>query len=122
MSIYDEMQGVASELLGEFKQGIIQYIRIVPGSGPVDNPGPSTQVATTINATARGVDQKYVGTTAQDGKLIVATDKTVVMPADTVKPDITGFVSIDGKRAKVMSVEPRPAAGVAAVYILVVRA
>lgn len=117
MAFYDEMQNIATGLLTEFNQGVIEYGRITPGSGPDYNPGPSTIVWTTLKgATARGVSQKYVSLS-----LAVATDKQVVMVADQLVPDIKDKVRIDGVELKIVHIDPKPSAGTVAAYILIVR-
>lgn len=117
MTFYEEMQNVASEVLGEFKQGVIHYVELVPGSGPVDNPGPSTKVLHELDAVARGVSYKYV----KDG-LALSTDLTVtaaVLPGVTPSPK--GFIRIDGTDYKIVQDIAAPAAGVRAVWKWIVR-
>jgi len=114
---YDEMQKIASDLLGEFQQGEVSYIGVTAGTGETpDDPAQPVEIATVVNATVRGVLWKYV----QAG-LATATDLQVTMPANTVVPSIEGFFTIDGARYKIVQIDRRPAAGVAAVYICVVR-
>lgn len=120
MAIYDEMQNIARELLTdpEFKQGKIEYVRIVPGTGPIDNPGPSVPVPTLIpGGTARGVSFKYV----KDG-LALSTDLTVVLPVtDGVTPDMKDFIDIDGVRYKIIQDISPPSAGVRVVWKFIIR-
>lgn len=117
MTIYQEMQDIAADVLAEFKQGVIEFGRVTPGAGPVDNPGPSSTVWTPYNGTARGVRSKYVA----DG-LAVATDLQTIMPAKLgIVPDQRDFVRIDGVPHKIVHISPRPAAGTAVVYLLIVR-
>ena len=117
MGFYDEMQAAASEVLKEFKQGVIEYVNVVPGSGPADNPGPATETFIVLDAVASGAKFKYVST-----GLALASDLQVVM---AVHPDITpkmnGFIRIDGVRYKIVQVVDIPAAGTAVVYTLIVR-
>jgi len=123
MPFYDDMQSVASELLAEFNQGVIAYIRVTPGVGPAHDPGPATETPVPVDATARGVKFKYV----QNG-LALATDLQVTAAAipalitdfanETV---VRGFVTIDGLRYKIVQAIPKPAAGVPAAFTLIVR-
>jgi len=113
---YDEMQGVASDLLNEFKQGEIEYIAITSGNGPADNPGPSREQPYPLDAVARGVKFKYV-----DGSNVVASDMQVTMPGNGVRPDAKGFVSIDKTRYKVVQVIQKPAAGVPVAFTVIFR-
>ena len=118
MTIYDEMRDIASDLLQEFKQGVIHHVRIVPGSGPADDPGPSTTVITLlIGGVARGVSYKYV----KDG-LALSTDKTVTFPVvDGLTVEMRDFIDIDGERHKIVQDISVPAAGARVVYKFIIR-
>lgn len=120
MSIYDEMQTIAKEILTdpEFKQGVISYIAMTPGAGPVDDPGNPIETTYELpGAVARGVQFRYVS----EG-LAVSSDKQVTMPVDSrFIPNGTGFMLIDGERYKIVQVMNKPAAGTPVVHILIVR-
>ena len=123
MTIYDDMQSVASDLFAEFGQGIIQYVRITPGNGPADNPGPSVETPFTLDATARGVKFKYV----QNG-LALATDEQITAAAHpaliadfAAETVMRGFVTIDGNRRKIIQSIAKPSAGTPAAFVLIVR-
>ena len=120
MSIYDEMQKIASDVLSdpEFKQGVISYVRIVPGSGPEDDPGPPTEIITPVlGGVVRGVSYKYV----KDG-LALSTDKIVTMPVVSgVTPNMRDFIEVDGERLKIVQDISTPAAGVRVVWKFIVR-
>lgn len=118
MSIYDDMRGVANEIFAEFKQGAVSYVSVTPNAGSTpDEPLPPTLTPVAINATVRPVSTKYV-----DGTHIVRSDKQVAMPNNGVTaPDMNGFVDVDGERHKIIEIMPRPAAGPAVVWILVIR-
>lgn len=117
MGFYEDMQAVASDVIGTFQQGVINYVQIVPGNGPVDNPGPSTPVRFGISATATGVLFKYV----QSG-LAVASDLQVIAPVDPrYVPDMKGRVEVDGKSYKIVAVQPIPPAGTPVVNVLILR-
>lgn len=113
---YKEMQDVASELFAEFKQGEIAYVQIVPGTGPVDNPGPSAEVVHPLDAVARGVKFKYI-----DGKNVVQSDMQISMPGAGVAPDMKGFVSLDGVRYKIIQIDRKPAAGTPVAWVVIFR-
>ena len=119
MSIYDEMQQVAREILesDDFKQGSTYLVRVVPGSGPVDDPGPSVETRIKLDGAVRGISWRFV----QAG-LGVASDLQIthaVVPG--IIPAMTDFVESDGVRYKVVQIIARPAAGVTVVYTLIVR-
>lgn len=117
MGIYEDTQAVAQDVLGEFKQGVIQYVKITKGSGPVDDPGASTPSNYTINATASGVSMKYVNM-----NLAVASDLQIIAPVDIrYTPDVKDAVIIDGVRYKIVHIEKKPAAGTAVAYLMIVR-
>lgn len=113
---YSEMQGVASSIIGEFKQGAITYIAVTPGNGPAHNPGPHVETPHPINAVARGVAFKYV-----DNALVLATDLQVTLPGDSVTPDMKGFVTIDGVRHKIVQIIRKPSAGTVVAWTLIIR-
>lgn len=117
MSIYDEMQGVAVELFDEFQQGSIKYVELqaVEGSTP-DDPGDLVRVEYALTATARPVSTKYI-----DGSHIVQSDKQVSLPGGGIEPQMSGFLLIDEVQHKIIGIKRIPEAGVAIVYILIVR-
>ena len=118
MTIYDEMQEIAKDVFAEFGQGVIKYIAVTPGNGPVDNPGPSQETPFTyVGATARGVKFKYV----QSG-LALASDTQVNCPVDPrFTPAGNGFVEIDGKRYKIVQIIQKPDAGTPVAFTLICR-
>jgi hypothetical protein len=117
MTFYQDMQKIATTLLGEFNQGVIEYGKVTPGNGPVDNPGPSSYAWTTVKATARGVSEKYIRMS-----MAVATDLQVTMAVTAgIVPNMKDVVRIDGVVCKITSIIPKPAAGTVAAYILIVR-
>lgn len=112
---YDEMQAVASELLGEFRQGTIRYIALTPGTGPKDNPGPAVETPFDLDAVARGVSFKYV-----DNSAVLMSDlQTTFAVRPDMVPDIKGFIEMDGKRHKIERVIRKPAAGTPVAYTVV---
>lgn len=114
---YSDMQNVAAEILGEFKQGVIAYIGVTPGNGPAHNPGPSVEAAPVIvSGVARGVKAKYV-----DGTTIVATDLQMTMPGKGVAPAMNGFVTIDGVRHKIVHIDRKPSAGTVVAWTVIIR-
>lgn len=117
MGFYDDMQGIARDVLTQFQQGVINYVQITPGNGPVDNPGSSTQTRFLIPATATGVQFKYV----QNG-LAVASDLQIAAPIDPrFVPDMKGFIEVDGKAYKIVAIKPIPPAGTPVVNVIIFR-
>lgn len=122
MALYDEMQKVAQELLGdpEFNQGgvgKIEYVRIVPGNGPVDNPGPSTTVVTPLDAAARGASFKYV----QAGLAAAGDLQVTAAIVPGLIPSGADFIDIDGVRYKIMQILNRPSAGTKVVWTFIIQ-
>lgn len=117
MAFYQDMQNIATELLDDFKQGLIEYGRITPGSGPADDPGPSVITWSTVKAVARGVSFKYAQLS-----MVVETDLQITMAADQLTPDMRDMVRIDGGTAmKIVHIVAKPSAGIPAAFILIVR-
>lgn len=119
MSIYDDMRGVASELLAEFKQGTIQYVPVVTVAGASPDEAESSEKGTpvTLNATARPVSTKYV-----DNSHIVQSDIQITIPNDGLAtPEMSGFIRIDGSDHKIVEIMARPAAGAPITWTVIVR-
>lgn len=118
MTLYDDMQGLAQQLLMEFKQGVISYVKVTPGNGPAHNPGASTETVTVLQgAVARGVKAKYVMQ-----NLAVASDMQVTHAVQVgVEPDMNGFYDIDGRRYKIIQLIPTPPAGKTVAYMAIIR-
>lgn len=117
MTFYDEMRDVASGVLAEFKQGKIEYVKIVPGNGPVDNPGPSQTIITELDGTARGVKFKYV----QMGLAVASDSQVTAAVHPNVEPSQKDFIDIDGVRYKIAEILPKPLAGTTVANIFIVR-
>ena len=116
-NIYDDARNVAIGIFAEFKQGVIKYVELqAQAGGTPDEPLTPTEVIHPINATARPVSSKFV-----DGSHIVQSDRQISMPNDGIEPKITGYVTIDGSRYKIIEIMPRPAAGTPVTYTLIVR-
>jgi hypothetical protein len=114
--IYTDLQSVAAGVLGEFKQGTVDYVEMTPGAGPSDNPGEPTPTYHPINAVARGVSFKYVNNSD-----IVSSDLQLTMPGNGVIPTMKGFIRVDGTQYKIVSVKPIPAAGTPVTYVVIFR-
>lgn len=118
MTIYDDMQKIASDLLVRFSQGEVKLVKLTPGNGPAYNPGLPTEVETRLKgATVKGASYKYVVS-----GLAVVSDLQVTMSAtEGVIPDQADSVKIDGALHKIISIISKPAAGTPVVYVLIVR-
>ncbi len=114
---YSDLQAVASDVMSEFKQGVVRYVELTPVEGATpDDPGEPERVATAVNATVRPVSTKYV-----DGSHIVQSDRQIAMPNDGVVPDSSGMFEIDDVEYKIIDIMPRPAAGTPVAFTVIVR-
>lgn len=117
MTIYDDMREVVSDVMSEFKQGKIQYCKVVPGVGPIDDPGPTTVNRFDIDGTAVGVQFKYV----QNG-MAVASDLQIVAPVDDrYSPEIQDQIEVDNVPYKIEQILPKPSAGKPVAYLYIIR-
>lgn len=115
MSLYDDMRGIATELLAEFKQGSMVLLQYTPASGPPHNPGKPTWARLPFNGTANGVSAYMLQDT-----LVRSSDRVVIVPAAIV-PAVKDRIEIDGVGYQVIKVTPKPAAGDPVVWQVVVR-
>lgn len=121
MTIYDDLKPVVSEVFNEFKQtgklGAIQLVQRVAAAGPVDNPGTSSEVLHTLNATVSGVSWKLISS-----GLALATDRTLVcVPVEGITPGPKDFIFIDNKRYKIVEDISAPAVGAPLVWKFIIR-
>lgn len=117
MTIYDELQDVVRNVMADFKQGVVNYIKITPGNGPVDNPGQSVRTPYGINSSVTGVSQTYIAK-----GLAVASDLQVIAPVDPrYTPDMKGSVEVDGIPHKITQIIKKPAAGTPVAYVLIIQ-
>lgn len=104
---YDEMRGVADELLGEFKQGSVRLRRITTTPGPNEWDPPTETVETwELSAVVKRVDQRY-----ENGILIVQTGDIVTFAVPPVAPVLSDSLVIDGTLRSITSLRPTPSAG-----------
>lgn len=101
--IYDELQGVASEILSEFQQGTVRYIHPGEQTGPDYDPQPGTPTPYSVNATKtpQKVKQKYV-----DGGYIVASDFMLNVAAFDIEPVMDGEMEINGVKHQIIMIDP----------------
>ena len=117
MSIYDDLQVVASEILTEFKQGAVNLVQTTPGAGPDDNPGAPTLTSYSLNAVVKGVSFKYVSQ-----GLATASDLEVTSAVSSeVTPSEKDFLEIDSVKYKIVQLMNVPGAGTSSVWKFIVR-
>lgn len=117
MGFYDDMQAVATDVLGTFKQGKVEYQPISRTGGTVDEPGAIVSTAKIVlKAAVRGVMFKYVA-----GNLALASDLQVTSAVIAGGFDMKGFIFVDDVQYKIVSIIPKPAAGTTVAVVLIIR-
>lgn len=115
---YDEMRGVADELLGEFAQGavLLRRVTVTPPANEWEEPTETVETWP-LKAAVRRVSTKYV-----DGTLILATDNQVTFAVPGTAPSMTDMLTIDGKEHAMKDLRPLPGAGAVVAYIAFIAA
>lgn len=114
MGFYDEMQAVATELLGEFKQGIVKLRRYTPGTpNPATPwvPAAPTKVDTDLSAVVKRLHQRY-----ENGALVVETGDMVTFSVPAVAPLITDKIVLSGVERSITNLTPIPPSGTVVAY------
>lgn len=121
MGFYDDMQGVAADLLAEFKQGLITLTRTPLADPDEDSPWQPGEAGEptvyTLDATVKGVSAEFV-----DGSTILSTDLQVMAAVPPVVPAMTDVLAIDGSDVVLIRIDTIPAAGTPVAYRFIVRA
>lgn len=117
MSLYDDLQPVASALLAEFKQGTVKLVQVVTGTGAADNPGAPTETTTTLNATVKGAPYKYV----MQGLAVQGDVQVIAAVVSGITPAKNDFLEIDGVRYKIIQDISAPSAGTRVVWKFLAR-
>lgn len=101
---YDDMQGVASELLSEFGQGVITYTPITPATNDWEDGTEGTPI--TLDAIAKGPSHKYLS------ELITTSDIEITASVFGQAPTMSGIITIDGVKKQTIAIKQIPAAGI----------
>lgn len=118
MSIYDDLQTVTSEIMTEFKQGLIQLVQFkYPEDSTGDDPGEPEEVLIELNGTIKGVSYKYL----KDSFITVSDKEVTSAVINDVQPSENDFIEIDGVRYKILQFQPLPSAGTACAWKFIVR-
>lgn len=115
MGFYDDMAAVATDVLTEFKQGVVQLVHTVPGTPDPSTPwqpGAPTVTTYDLAATVKRVDQRY-----ENGALIVQTGDIVTFAVPAVVPGIADTLIIDGVGRAITNLKPVPSAGTPVAYV-----
>lgn len=111
-AFYEEMQGVATELLTEFQQGVVSLRRdvLTPGANPWD---PPTRVSTdyALLATVKRLHRRY-----ENGVLVIETGDQVLFAVPEVVPAITDRLVINNQARAITNLTPVPPSGTVVYY------
>ncbi|ESQ83251.1 hypothetical protein AEAC466_13445 [Asticcacaulis sp. AC466] len=117
---YSRMQATAARLLGRFAQGEVVLRRagapVADAAAPWVAPIATEAQAWTLNATIKGVSQKFI-----DGDLVTASDLEVTAAAFADAPRVGDVLIVDGQARTVLSVSRVPAAGPVVAWTFVVK-
>ena len=118
MSIYDDLQSVTSEIMSEFKQGLIQLVQFeYPENSTPDNPGEPEEILTELNGTVKGVSYKYL----KDSFITISDKEVTTAVVADIQPSENDFIDIDNIRYKILQFQPLPSAGTACAWKFIVR-
>jgi len=121
---YQKMQTLATKLLTDFNQGVINLIVVTPGNGPPSNPGPSVRQPPTLlkgaaNAafSVRGASKTYAdGTHIQRGDI-----KVVTKVLAGIDPKLTDKITLDGTEFNIIHFNKIPESGTTVAWVFFVR-
>lgn len=116
---YAEMQGVATELMTEFKQGSVTLARVIYSEADPATPwipGETTEQSHDLKATVAAVTVDQANAQYIDGTAITTADVVVTCAVPPVVPAMTDTLSIDGQVRTIKKIIQVPAAGVAIVF------
>lgn len=116
---YARMTATASRLLDRFAQGTVVLTISTPTEpDPATpwEPGTPTTQAYTLDATVRGVSQRYI-----DGVTILASDLQVTAAVFGAVPKVGDDMTIDGYGVTILQVVALPAAGDPVAWRFIVR-
>lgn len=123
MAFYDQMQGLSTQLLTDFNQGVIELVQLTPGNGPPQNPGPPTSVTTLLKGTAsaafsvRGASKTY-----QDGTTVLAGDVKVISKVIAgIDPKPGDKIKLDGALYNIIQFNKIPETGTTVAWTFFVR-
>lgn len=113
MSFYGKMQGLATKLINQFKQGTVTITRITttPNGTEPWNATDGSQ-SYDLAATVSRVEQKYI-----DGTLIVGTENQITFAVPPITPTMGDTFALDGVVMTLKDLRPIPPVGTPVAYI-----
>lgn len=121
--LYTRMQGIADKLLTRFNQGVIEYIAVTPGAGPVHNPGAPVEAAAVV---VKGVARAAKGSVLLEPNSLIKTGDLLVTThvVAGITPAVGSFIrfgGVTGQKWRIIRFDLVPAAGIAAAWKIYVR-
>lgn len=105
---YSEIQGIASGIMSEFKQGAITYTPVTQPANEWDDPVAGAPV--TLDATASGPSAEFIT------DLITTSDIEITAAVFGQVPTMDGRITIDGAQKEIIAIKQIPAAGTPVVW------
>lgn len=129
VTFYDEMREMAAELLspdadGGFGQGVVVLEKLTTAAPSASSPwekAVTTPESETLKAAVKGVSEMFVGTTGDNGAIIVASDREVIASPPALEYAPGDRLLIDGKAATVLLYRNLPAAGTRVAVRFIIR-
>ena len=124
MAFYDDMQGIATDLLTQFNQGVISLIVVTPGNGPPSNPGPPVRSAPMFlkGAASAAFSVRGASKTYSDGTHIQRGDiKVTTKVLSGIDPKLTDKITLDGKEYNIIHFNKIPETGTTVAWVFFVR-
>lgn len=121
---YGKMQTLATNLLTDFNQGVINLITVTPGSGPPSNPGLPVRSAPKLlkGAASAAFSVRGASKTYADGTNIQRSDiKVVSKILAGVDPKLTDKITLDGKEYNIIHFNKIPETGTTVAWMFFVR-
>lgn len=121
MSFYGDMQKIATNLLTQFDQGGIQYVRRVKTTPSGRDPGVITQTLVTLKGAAKGATKKYIDRGQAIAGDIVVTAAVEQFTKVGFVPIVSDGVKVGGVTYNIETVLAVPPAGTVVAYKLIGR-
>lgn len=127
-AFYLDLQGVAADVLGQFKQGTVTLTRVERAEPDEDAPdvlgAVTATLVFTLSATVKGVNKKFVdGTMVLADDLVVTTSPVVLLDGskallETI--ELSDILKINDVSHVIHKVEAKPAAGPTVAFLVFV--
>ena len=102
--------------MAKFNQGVIRHWRAGTNTGTAFNPIEGAPTLTTINAVAKGVEQKYLA-----DSYISASDIQVTSAVFGIEPTLSDKIEMNNKLHEIVSIKRIPASGSVIAWLIFVK-